>query len=225
MRKRKANKDNHRFVSMIPILLLVVGILILITLTLYFIPVIAQIALGKTPESGYLLFQASWGVIGARTRMEGGESRHEFLIGERTLYTRTVKDQKTRALEVGEELRKIPSHLRKVPHLLQLIQPLSDLGRKLLHSMTLQEIRGNLIVGFRNPADTGIFYGWYCAIFPTLMVSQVSLDVTPVFDRPVLEGEIMAKVRIDRPLLLLLAMIRLFFDRDVRNAIAGLREG
>ncbi len=104
---------------MIPILLLVVGILILITLTLYFIPVIAQIALGKTPESGYLLFQASWGVIGARTRMEGGESRHEFLIGERTLYTRTVKDQKTRALEVGEELRKIPSHIRKVPHLLQ----------------------------------------------------------------------------------------------------------
>jgi hypothetical protein len=91
--------------------------------------------------------------------------------------------------------------------------------------MTLQEIRGNLIVGFRNPADTGIFYGWYCAIVPTLMVSQVSLDVTPVFDRPVLEGEIMAKVRIDRPLLLLLAMVRLFFDRDVRNAIAGLREG
>jgi hypothetical protein len=57
------------------------------------------------------------------------------------------------------------------------------------------------------------------------MVSQVSLDVTPVFDRPVLEGEIMAKVRIDRPLLLLLAMVRLFFDRDVRNAIKGLREG
>jgi hypothetical protein len=57
------------------------------------------------------------------------------------------------------------------------------------------------------------------------MVSQVCLDVTPVFDRPVLEGEIMAKVRIDRPLLLLLAMCRLIFDRDVRNAIAGLREG
>jgi hypothetical protein len=35
----------------------------------------------------------------------------------------------------------------------------------------------------------------------------------------------MAKVRIDRPLLLLLAMVRLFFDRDVRNAIKGLREG
>jgi len=210
---------------MIPILLLVVGILILIIFTLYFIPVIAQIALGKTPESGYLLFQASWGVIGARTRMEGGESRQEFLIGERTLYTRTVKDQKTRAPQVREELRKIPSHIRKVPHLLQLIQPLSHLGGKFLRSMTLQEIRGNLIVGFRNPADTGIFYGWYCAIFPTLMVSQVSLDVTPVFDRPVLEGEIMAKVRIDRPLLLLLAMVRLFFDRDVRNAIKGLREG
>ena len=210
---------------MIPIFLLVVGILLLITLTLYFIPVIAQIALGKTPESVYLLFQASWGVIGARTRMEGGESRQEFLIGERPLYTRTVKDQKTRAPEVGEVFRKIPSLIRRAHHLLQLTQPLSHLGRKLLQSMTLQEIRGNLKVGFRNPVDTGIFYGWYCAIFPTLLISPVCLDVTPVFDRPVLEGEIMAKVRIDRPLLLLLAMFRLFFDRDVRNAIAGLREG
>jgi hypothetical protein len=225
MRKRKKTKDNHWIVSMVPIFLLVVGILIIITLILYFIPVIAQIALGKTPESGYLLLQASWGVIGARTRMEGGESRQEFLIGEHPLYTRTVKDQKTRAPEVGEELRTIPSHIRRAHYLLQLIQPLSHLGRKLLQSMTLQEIRGNLVVGFRNPADTGIFYGWYCAIFPTLTVSRVCLDVTPVFDRPVLEGEIMAKVRIDRPLLLLLAMFRLFFDRDVRNAIAGLREG
>jgi len=210
---------------MIPIFLLVVGILIIITLTLYFIPVIAQIALGKTPESGYLLFQASWGVIGARTRIEGGESRHEFLIGKHPLYTRTVKDQKTRAPEAGEELRTIPSLIRKVPHLLNLIRPLSHLGGKLLRSMTLQEIRGNLTVGFRNPADTGIFYGWYYAILPTLMISRVSLDVTPVFDRPVLEGEIMAKVRIDRPLLLILAMVRLFFDRDVRNALSGLREG
>lgn len=210
---------------MIPILLLVVGILLLIALTLYFIPVIAQIALGKTPESGYLLIQASWGMIGARTRMEGGESRQEFLIGERPLYTRIVKDEETRALEVGEELRKIPSLIRRAHYLLQLIRPLSHLWGKFLRSMTLQEIRGNLVVGFRNPADTGIFYGWYCAIFPTLMVSRVSLDVTPVFDRPVLEGEIMAKVRINRPLLLILAMFRLFFDRDVRNAIAGLREG
>ena len=34
--------------------------------------------------------------------MEGGESRQEFLIGEHPLYTRIVKDQKTRALEVGD---------------------------------------------------------------------------------------------------------------------------
>jgi len=212
---------------MVPIFLLVVGICIplLIVLTLYFIPVIAQIALGKTPESAYLLIQASWGLIGARTRMEGGESRQEFLIGERLLYTRTVKDQKTRAPEAGEEPKKTPSHIRRAHYLLQLIQPLSHLGEKFLRSMTLQEIRGNLIVGFRNPADTGILYGWYSAILPALMGSRVSLEVTPVFDRAVLEGEIMARVRIDRPLLLILAMFRLFIDRDVRNALSGLREG
>jgi hypothetical protein len=210
---------------MVPIFLLVVGILLLLLLTLYFIPVIAQIAIGKTPESGYFLVQASWGVIGGRTRVEGGESRQEFLVGEHPLYTRTMKDQKAREGKAGEEIRKIPALIRRAPHLIQLIGPFSRLGGKFLRSVTLQEIRGNLTVGFRNPADTGIFYGWYCAICPTLMVSPVCLDITPVFDRQVLEGEIMAKVRIDRPLLLLIAMTRLFFDRDVRNALSGLREG
>jgi len=212
---------------MVPIFLLVVGICIplLIVITLYFIPVIAQIALGKTPESAYLLIQASWGLIGARTRMEGGESRQEFLIGERLLYTRTVKGRKTRAPEAGEEPKKTPSPIRRALSLLHLIRPLSHIGRNLLRTMTLQEIRGSLVVGFRNPAETGIFYGWYSAMLPALMGSRVSLEVTPVFDRQVLEGEIMARVRIDRPLLLILAMARLFIDRDVRNALSGLREG
>ena len=210
---------------MIPIFVIVVGILILIILTLYFIPVITQITLRKTPESGCFLFQASWGVIGARTRVEGGEIRQEFLIRERSFYSRTVKDKKSPAPEEEAELRKIPSLVRRAPHLLQLIRPLSHVGRKILCSMTLQEIRGNLVVGFRNPADTGIFYGWYCAIFPTLMMTRVSLDVTPVFDRQVLEGEVMAKVRIERPLLLIVAMTKLIFNRDVRNALSGLREG
>jgi len=209
---------------MIPIFLFLLGILIFIIPALYFIPVITQISLGKTPESGYFLIQASWGVIGARARMDREESRQEFLIRERPFYSRTVKDKKPRE-PVDEEARKIPSLIRRAPPLLQLIRPLSHFGKKLFRSMTLQEIRGNLIVGFRNPADTGIFYGYYSAIFPTFMMTRVSLDVTPVFDRQVLEGEVMAKVRIDRPLLLIVAMTRLIFDRDVRNALSGLREG
>jgi hypothetical protein len=210
---------------MIPIFLLVVGIFLLFILTLYFIPVIVQIALGKTPESGYLLIQASWGPIGARTRKEEGESRQEFLIGERPFYSRTVKDRKIPEPEAREDLRKIPFFVRRSIHFLQLIPPLSRLGGKLLSTMTLQEIRGNLIIGFRNPADTGIFYGWYCAIFPVLSGSRVSLDVEPVFDRQVLEGEIMARVRIDRPLLLVIAMFRLLIDQDVRKTLSVLREG
>jgi len=204
---------------MVLIILLVVGIclllLLLIVLTLYFIPVIAQIALGKTPESGYVLLQASWGLIGARTRMERGESRQEFLIGERSLYTRTVKDRKP---------KKPSFSIQKVFCLLQLVPSLFHLLGKLLNTMTFQELRGNLVVGFQNPAETGIFYGWYFAVLPVLVGSRVSLAVTPVFDRQVLEGEVMTKVRVDRPLLLILTMAKLYMDPDVRNALSGLRE-
>jgi hypothetical protein len=91
--------------------------------------------------------------------------------------------------------------------------------------VTLEEIAGRMKVGFMDPAETGILYGWYCAILPVLSCTRVSLDITPVFDRQVLEGEVMARVKIDRPLLVLIAVAGLFLDRDVRAALAGLREG
>jgi len=91
--------------------------------------------------------------------------------------------------------------------------------------MTLEEIKGCMKIGLQDPAETGILYGWYCAFLPVLAGSRVSLDVTPVFDRQVLEGEALARVRIDRPLLLIIAMARLYLDRDVRDALSGLREG
>jgi hypothetical protein len=210
---------------MVPVLLLVVGIGIplLILLSLFFIPVIARIALGKTSESGYYLVQASWGWIGARTRAEGGESRQELLLGDHPLFTKTAKAEEGRAPEVGEEPRRTAPPASRALHLLRLIRPLSHLGGKILHSMTLEEIRGRMKVGFQEPAQTGILFGWYCAILPALAGSRVSLEVTPVFDREVLEGEIMARVRIDRPLLLILATARLFLDRDVRVALSGVR--
>jgi hypothetical protein len=212
---------------MVPVLLLVVGIGIplLILLSLFFIPVIARIALGKTSESGYYLVQASWGWIGARTRAEGGESRQELLLGDHPFFTRTAKAEEAPAPGMEEEPRRTLPPTRRALHLLKLIRPLLSLGGKILHSMTLEEIRGRMKIGFQDPAQTGILYGWYWAILPLLGCTRVSLDVTPVFDREVLEGEIMARVRIDRPLLLILAMARLFLDRDVRIALSGLREG
>jgi hypothetical protein len=204
-----------------------IGILLILILllSLFFIPVIARVALGKTPGSGYFLMQASWGWIGARTRVEGGSSRQELLLGDHPLFTKTAKAEEPRAAGAEKEPRKTPFSTERLLHLLKLIRPLLSLGGKILHRMTLEEIRGRMKIGFSDPAHTGILYGWYCAILPLLGCTRVSLDVNPVFDREVLEGEVMARVRIDRPLLLILAMARLFLDRDVRAALSGLREG
>jgi hypothetical protein len=212
---------------MVPVFLLVVGICIplIIALSLFFIPIIVQVALGNTPESGYYLVLASWGWLGARTRTERGESRQEFLLRDHPLYTRTAKAGEPPVPQAVEEPLGIPSRTRRTLHLLRLVRPFSPLAGKFFRSMALEEIRGCLKVGLRDPAETGILYGWYCAILPVLTGSRVSLDVTPVFDRQVLEGEVTVRLRIDRPLLLLLAMARLFLDRDVRDALSGLREG
>jgi hypothetical protein len=157
-------------------------------------------------------------------RSEGGESRQVLLLGDHPLFTWTGKAEKARGSE-GKGEPRAPSLLRRIPHLLKLIKPLLSLVRKVLHRTTLEEIRGRMTVGFQDPAITGILFGWYCAILPALGCSRVLLEVTPAFDREVLEGEVMARVRIDRPLLLILAMARLFLDREVRSAFSELREG
>jgi hypothetical protein len=215
---------------MVSVIALIVGIgillILILILSLFFIPVRAQVALGNVPGPELLLAQASWAGIGARMRKEGGRTRQELLLGDHPLYTRSAKDEKeARPPGAGEEPRKTPFSPGRLLHLLKLIRPLLSLGGEILRRMTLEEIRGRMRIGFQDPAHTGILYGWYWAILPVLGCTRVSLDVTPVFDGEVLEGEVMARVRIDRPLLLLLAMARFFLDRDVRVALSGLREG
>ena len=215
---------------MVPVILLVVGIgipllILIVLLALFLVPVIAGITLGKTPERGYLLFQASWGWIGARRRMEAGESRQEILLGGHLVYTRTEKAGEARKPEANETPPEAHSLLSRIPRLLRLVRPLTSLAGTFLRHTSFRELRGRLKIGFPDPALTGMLYGWYWAIRPSLAGSRVSLDMTPVFDRQVLEGEIMAEVRIDRPLLLLLAVAGLLLDRDVRDALSGLREG
>jgi hypothetical protein len=211
---------------MVPVFLLVAGVTIalLILLSLFFIPVRARVALGNAPGLELFVAQASWAGIGGRMRMEGNETRQEILLAGHSLYIRTSKEGEA-GPRGGEEEPRAPPPLRKVPHLLKLARPLLSLGGEVLHRTTLEEIRGRMRIGFRDPSWTGILFGWYCALLPVLACSRVSLEVTPVFDGEVLEGEVRARARIDRPLLLLLAAARLLLDRDVRAALSGLREG
>ena len=208
---------------MAPIFLLAAGVCILLlfsALALFLVPVIVLVAIGRRPGSASAMLQASWGIIGARARREGGDTRVEYLFLGRPIHTRSGGGRKAPPVQRPEGKRPAPSTLSWAWLLLRLIKPVSSFGDRLLHATTLLEARGRLRVGVGDPVETGLLFGRYCALAPLLRVNRIYLDLSPVFDRQVLEGEVAARLRIDRPLLLILAGAGLLLNRDVRAALS-----
>ena len=200
------------------------GLLILTALALFFIPVIVEAALGLAPGSGHALLRVSWGLFGARVRREGRETRIEWLFGGRPVRSRVLEGKRPadgRPVGKGTPL----TLFARVRILLRLAGPVFSFGWRVLGATTLEEVRGRLRVGLGDPADTGMLFGGYCALAPLLGGDRVCLQVTPVFDRQVLDGEISARFRIDRPLILAAAGVRLYLNPDVKAAVSLLRGG
>ncbi|HXW98714.1 MAG TPA: DUF2953 domain-containing protein [Methanomicrobiales archaeon] len=210
-------------------LLLVLGgialLIILILFSLFFIPVRALVAAGWGREDGCALFQASWAGLGARIRTRGRETRVEYLFLGMPVRTSPRWDRRTASpasRAEGHERLPVLSVLRILP---RLVRPLAGFGIKLIQATTFQEIRAQLVIGLKDPASTGQLYGWYCALSPLLAGDRLSMQVSPVFDRQVFEGEIRARFRIDRPLLLIGVIAATLLNPDVRRGISLLRGG
>jgi hypothetical protein len=210
-------------------LVLVLGgialLFILILLSLFFIPVRAFVAAGWGRGKGYALFQASWAGLGARIRTGKQETRVEYLFLGIPFRIRPDRDRGTASPappEEGHERPPVISLLRILP---RLVWPLARFGGRMIRATTIQEIRAQLVVGLQDPASTGQLYGWYCALRPLLVGDRLAVQVSPAFDRQVFEGEMRARFRIDRPLLLMVAIVGFLLDPDVRRGISLFRGG
>jgi hypothetical protein len=73
------------------------------------------------------------------------------------------------------------------------------------------------------PVLTGMVYGWYCAVRPLLAYSRIFLDITPVFDRNVLEMDLEMRWDLRHPLMLAISAWRLYRNRDVQEALSVMK--
>jgi hypothetical protein len=209
---------------MLPLLALALGGLVLLAiLSLYFIPVRTLVAAGWGRGKEYALFQASWAGIGARVWKEGQEVRVEYLFLGITVLTRATGDRETEPPFPPGKGRERPPAFTLLRTFLRVARPLMGFAARVIRATTFQELRANLLVGLHDPASTGLLYGCFCALSPLLAGDRLSVQVDPVFDRQVFEGEIRARLRTDRPLLLAVAMAGLLLDPDVRRGISLLR--
>lgn len=80
---------------------------------------------------------------------------------------------------------------------------LARIIRALIRHLTVRKIEGELLLGLRNPADTGIVFGLFSAVQPFIQLDdRVSLTLQPAFDREAFTGHLTVDIRMERPLVI-----------------------
>ncbi len=103
------------------------------------------------------------------------------------------------------------SFLSLLPSLFQFLSRVS-------RHLRIRRIAGELKIGFRNPADTGILFGYYCAVSPVLLISnRIGFQLIPVFDRETLEGEVELEIRLHYPISVFAGGAKFFADPNNRD--------
>ena len=83
-----------------------------------------------------------------------------------------------------------------------------------LKNLLPKKIRGRILFGAASPDVTGYVYGVYC-VLKTMYPKRFSLEVTPDFERKVLEADLLIKGRF-MVITLLIDALRIFFDKRFR---------
>ncbi len=83
-----------------------------------------------------------------------------------------------------------------------------------LKNLLPKKIRGRILFGAASPDATGYVYGVYC-VLKTMYPKRFSLEVTPDFERKVLEADLLIKGRF-MVITLLIDALRIFFDKRFR---------
>lgn len=92
---------------------------------------------------------------------------------------------------------------------------------KLLKHIAPRKLRGNLFIGFEDPATTGQILGYICMFYP---IYGNNLNVRADFENKVLDADLKFKGRI-RLYVLLVGALRLWRDKNIKKLIAVLKRG
>lgn len=203
----------------------IILVMIAFLLALYSIPVVVTGRLAYYERLVAMLF-ITWGILSCDITSETREIQFRLFghgIFRRPFTVEELFKEEEKKLEPfvpeaeGEipPLQQIRTFISVVPHFLQPI-------RTLLHSLKIRSVTCNLRLGLGDAPATGILYGYFWAVKGLLTpVSQVHMNMQPVFDGPFLEGDGEVTVAFQKPLMIVLSMVRLIKNREVRRYISS----
>ncbi|MDD1686835.1 DUF2953 domain-containing protein [Methanoregula sp.] len=209
------------------ILLLIVPLLTL-TLLLYAIPVRAAAALIWSADRHEPSVLISWGIIAIRSSGSGKNLETTVLVcGHRVLsHTGQMEAGKPESpgnVAVPEPKAGVeePLDIGELVHIVhRMIGPVGTFGSAFWQQSRFVDARGTVTLGLGDPVLTGETYGCYWASRFALLASRIDVEMVPVFDRVVFELDITVRVRVEHPLLVLIAGLNLAKEPAIQAAIA-----
>jgi hypothetical protein len=198
---------------------IIVAFLALVAFLIYRSPLDLQIVMERTGTSTALMLSASWSALTVKSSYTGGEgSLSLFFLGKMV-----IRREISQITEIRKRQERVSGSSVGLEPVLQILPLGSDMirfVRAILRHSSIRKIEGAFTVGLQNPADTGMVFGFFSAVRPLLFpCTRISLSMTPVFDREILEGQVRADFRISQPLFIPVLMLRLAMKPGARRLI------
>jgi Protein of unknown function (DUF2953) len=209
---------------LIVFLLGIAFVLLSLMLLLYLIPVDVTALVEKEAENISASVTLIWGILMIQARYHGSIPVIRFLIRGHPILTRPVTGMagphaagrlKEPGGDIGEAIRLI----------LQVWPGIRRALSAFFRSLSLTRLTCSVRFGTQDAATTGLVFGCCAAILPLqFLSSRISVEVTPVFDRELLEGCLSTSFRINHVLLICIPLTRLLLDRKTRGALYRVRQ-
>jgi hypothetical protein len=218
----------------LPVFFAIVVAICLFYYLLWRVPLVIRLLVERYGEHARAEFQVGWGLFGMRMTYTGGEFLLALVLTEKPVLTlpSAAKVQKIAPgipQEKPEAARRVwqPGNILKAIGLLhRLWQRSGKLRRAARRAVSLERLDCDLTIGLSGAAETGRFFGAYSAVRPFLfVVPAASIEITPVFTRPVFEGRAECRIRVARPLTLALLATGLALTPEFRELAGMFRQG
>lgn len=198
---------------------IIIASLALVAFLIYRSPLDLEMVMERTGTSTALMLSASWSALTVNSTYTGGEgSLSLFFLGKMV-----IQREISQIPEIRKRQQKVSGSSIGLEPALQILPLGPDIirfMRAILRHLSIRQIEGAFTIGLQNPADTGVVFGFFSAVRPLLFpCNRISLSITPVFDREILEGQIKADFRISQPLFIPVLMLLLAMKPGTRRLI------
>lgn len=209
---------NAALLDVLVLILLGFLILVVVTCTLL-IPLVVTISAEKNEKRVFFASKVSWGLISIFLSQELNQRVVSFLIRNHTIYQKILRTPVLQSRAVfssksftGFKIKTVIIGLKRIlPNLKTLLGYLSK-------AISIHSIMCDIKIGFPSASTTGVLYGYYWAIRSFLTpFRQISLNMAPVFDHTVFDGQISVQLEVRHPFVVISQLVRFLISKPVRE--------